>query len=308
MEPWSFVHINDTQPGSPRSYRFKPALLEQEQTAFDQIKRIGPDLILFGGDLTRDGVLHDFEYDEARQRIAAIGVPCHAIPGNMDVGNKRSGVDAPFDNSHSTEWEMTSQRMGAFAARFGEFPWTFVHKGVRFTGYYEAVVGSGLPEEETLWRFLENLASLPHEREHVVVNHYAMFIEDMNEPNFDITRKDHYLGWYFGINQPHRGRLFDLMKRAGVTMVFSGHIHCRCPVRVIEGMRFYKTAATSFPQWVDQFPGGDGTLGFYRCDVSDTGITPVFVPLEKVSTDTRSYGPGGHPRPEKRDYSLAWVK
>ena len=33
----------------------------------------------------------------------------------------------------------------------------------------------------------------------------------------------------------------------------------------------------------------------------------TFAPLEKVS-DQEGYGPGGHPAPEARDYSLAWEK
>ena len=49
------------------------------------------------------------------------------------------------------------------------------------------------------------------------------------------------------------------------------------------------------------------TKGFMRYDVSDSGIAGDFVPLESVSTK-RGYGPGGHPPPEDRDYSLAWER
>ena len=54
--------------------------------------------------------------------------------------------------------------------------------------------------------------------------------------------------------------------------------------------------------------GGDPTLGFYRFDVTDAEITPTFIPLTEESQSTEGYGPGGHPRPEERDYSLAWEK
>ena len=33
-----------------------------------------------------------------------------------------------------------------------------------------------------------------------------------------------------------------------------------------------------------------------------------FIPLETVSKRTDGYGPGGHPKPGVRDYSLAWDK
>ena len=55
----------------------------------------------------------------------------------------------------------------------------------------------------------------------------------------------------------------------------------------------------------DRFPDGDARLGFYRFDVDEEGIRDIFIPLEKESAAEGAYGPGGHPRPEERDYSLA---
>ena len=49
-------------------------------------------------------------------------------------------------------------------------------------------------------------------------------------------------------------------------------------------------------------------MGFYVYDVDGKKMTRQFVPLEKVSKRTDGYGPGGHPKPEARDYSLAWEK
>ena len=62
------------------------------------------------------------------------------------------------------------------------------------------------------------------------------------------------------------------------------------------------------PQGVDRWADGDPTLGFYRFDVTDAGITDTFIPLTRESQSTAGYGPGGHPKPEERDYSLAWEK
>ena len=56
------------------------------------------------------------------------------------------------------------------------------------------------------------------------------------------------------------------------------------------------------------FPDGDARLGFYSFELSDAGIRDTFIPLEKESTAQGGYGPGGHPRPVERDYSLAWEK
>ena len=61
MQPWTFVHVTDIHVGSPKSFRFQPALNENWHTAREQILEIQPDLLLVGGDLTRDG-FSDFGY------------------------------------------------------------------------------------------------------------------------------------------------------------------------------------------------------------------------------------------------------
>lgn len=308
MEPWRFAHINDTQPGSPRSFRFRPAFLENEATAYAQIQRLQPELLLVGGDLTRDGVLHDFELAEAKLRLDALGLRYHAIPGNMDVGNKVAPTQGPFPDRDDMACNLTSAHLARFAHHFSSCPWTFVHRGVRFTGFYEAVAGSGLPEEAGLWQFLDQLSGLSNPGQHVVVTHYPLFIESPDEPSWPIREASTYHAWYFGVDAPVRRRLLERLKAAGVTVMISGHIHCRRPPQVFDGITFYKTPATCFGQWAERWPDGDTALGFTLFTVEPAGISATFVPLEHVSTNTNGYGPGGHPRPEQRDYQLAWVK
>lgn len=306
MTNWTFIHINDMQPGSPRSFRFRPAHLENQEMAFHQIKRLNPEWILVGGDLTRDGSLHDFELIEARERLDALGIPWRAIPGNMDTGNKYSKVQGARDDLDDLSLNVTSEQLQRFREHVGEFPWTFVHKNTRFTGFYEAVAGSRLPEEGVLWNFLESLATLPPATHHVVVTHYPLFLDHPHESNFDPTKKEEYKDWYFCIDQPQRGRIIELLKRANANIVLSGHIHCRRPPQSFDGIRYFKTAATSFGQYPKRWPDGDMTLGFYEFNVGNTSLEERFVPLEHISQRTDFYGPGGHPKPEERDYSLAW--
>lgn len=308
MNSWSFVHISDTQPGSPRSFRFNPAHRENQQTAYAQVRRLQPELILIGGDLTRDGALHDFELAQAKADLDALGLPYRAIPGNMDVGNKFTAVQGAQEDRDDIAANVRSESLERFARHFGPFPWSFIHRNVRFTGLYAAVAGSGLGEEERLWRFLEALPALARAEHHVVVMHYALFLERMDEPVPPITDPQRYSEWYFSIGHPHRERLFEGLHRAEADIVLSGHIHCRRPVQVIDGIRFYKAAATSFPQWADRWDDGDAMLGFYQFDVTQHGITDTFIPLEQISTRTDGYGPGGHPSPAERDYALAWER
>ena len=91
MESWSFLHICDIQPGSPRSFRFNQRNMGNWQTAYRQIQGITDvDLLLVGGDLTRDGALHDFEYEVAKRELDALPYPHYAVPGNMDTCNKHT--------------------------------------------------------------------------------------------------------------------------------------------------------------------------------------------------------------------------
>ncbi|MDA1143098.1 MAG: metallophosphoesterase [Planctomycetota bacterium] len=306
MKNWTFLHACDMQPGSPRSFRFNPRFMENWQTAFSQLKNMEADLLLVGGDLTRDGTLHDFEFEAIRNELTQLPYPTHCIPGNMDVGNKFSDIEG-FTERDDPSLNATADALDRFTRFFGEFPWSFTHKNVRFSGFYAALAGSELPHEERMWTWLEQeLPSLPKAEHHVMTMHYPLFIDRPDEPTWDITKKEEYTHWYFSIDEPHRSRIFNAFKSTDVGIVFSGHIHCRRPVQIFDGIRFYKCAGIGFPQWGNQWEDGDPTLGFYKCDVSQAGIKETFIPLESESTAEGAYGPGGHPKPEERDYSLAW--
>jgi len=305
MTSWTFVHAADIHVGSPRSYRFRPGWNENWATARRQIVGLNPDLLLVGGDVARDGNIHDYELAQVRASLDAAGVPWRCVPGNMDTGNKHAEINSRTDRD-DVALNVTDAQLDRFAQIMQPFPWTFVHKTVRFSGCYAAVAGTGLRHEQRLWQWLAELQKLPSTRHHVMLMHYALFVENIDEPNYSISDAEHYSDWYFGIDQPYRGRLFEQFKAARVDLVITGHIHCRRPTQTVDGVRFYYGASTAFPQWGDRWPDGDDTLGFYRFDVHSSGIDCSFVPVNPVSANVDGYGPGGHPKPEMRDYSLAW--
>jgi hypothetical protein len=306
MQPWTFVHATDIHVGSPRSYRFQPAWNENWQTARRQIVEIEPELLLLGGDLARDGNIHRFELEAVRADLDALPFPCRIAAGNMDTGNKHTDTSGTRGDRNDIDLNMTSENLANFRDVFGPTEWTLVHRNARFTGVCDMIAGSGLPEEEPFWNWVEALADLPRADHHVWLMHSALFVEDLHEPNFDITDADHYTDWYFGVDEPHRGRLFEAMRASGVDLVLSGHVHCRKEFRQ-EGVHLVIGPSTAFSQWGDRWPDGDPTLGFLRCDVTPADIAVTFVPLSHTSS-AGGYGPGGHPRPDQRDYSLAWVK
>lgn len=309
MEPWTFVHVADPQPGSPRSYRYNPSWIKNWIEAKQQILEIQPDLLLVGGDLTRDGTLHRYELEAMRTELDSLPFPVYVVPGNMDVGNKHT--DSPHPHRGPTQCtdrmlNVTSAQLQQFASVFGPLWWSVDHKGVRFSGFADVVVNSGLPEEVEFWRWAEEQCRRPPARHHVWVLHYALFSERPDEPNWDIEDPAQYQDWYFTIDQPGRGRLLDLFVATGADLVLSGHVHCH-KVSNAKGIRFEIAPATSFPQWAKRWPDGDPTLGFLRYEVRDEGIRGDLVPLRR-SYNLVGYGPGGHPLPHLRDYTLAWER
>ncbi|MBT3343709.1 MAG: hypothetical protein HN404_11985 [Gemmatimonadetes bacterium] len=306
---WHFLHVCDLQPGSHRSFRCNPRYIENGRTAYRQLQGMGDaDLLLVGGDLTRDGSIHDFELEEARAQLDALPYPHYAIPGNMDSGNKyapRPGGTGRDDPALMME----AAQLDNFSRYFGEMPWSFAHKDVRFSGFYAAVAGTGFPHEQRMWQWLEEeLPSLPPAKHHVMTMHYMLFFDRPEEPTWDLMKEEEYYRWYSTIDEPHRSRMLEAFKRAKVEIVLSGHIHCRRPEQVVDGIRFYRAAGIAMPQQPNAWPNADPRLGFYRFDVEEEGIRDTFIPLDHESTAEGNYGLGGHPPAETRDYTIALEK
>ncbi len=309
---WTFLHAADSHLGTPRSYRFRPAINQRWAAIKRQMAASGAELLLHGGDLTRDGQTHEFEYAQAREDLDTLPFPTFVIPGNMDVGNKHATRNGNKSrNPHNWDWHdpdlnMTGPRLDLFASYFGPIHWSFMFRNVRFTGFYAAVAGSGLPQETRLWRLLDRLAELPSARHHVAMMHYWPFMEHPGEPAWDLTDPDQYDNWYFSIDPPHRQRLWECLQAARVDILFCGHVHTGRPVQVVDGIRLYRVqAAGNSAQLVARWPEADPTYGFHRCRVSETGIDVEFVAGDDQCDEFDSYGPWGHPEVHERDYSVA---
>ena len=310
---WTFLHVNDSHMGTARSYRFRPAINQRWAAIKAQIAATPADLLLHGGDLTRDGQTHEFEIAQARQDLEVLPFPTHVIPGNMDVGNKHTQVNGAkkrWDPQglgwHDPDLNMTAERLDLFASYFGDLQWSFIHKQVRFTGFYAALAGTGLPQEEVFWEFMQSLPDLPDVRHHVAVMHYWLFMEDPKEKDWDLTDAEEYDNWYFSISPPHRQRIWEILKKAGVEILFCGHVHTGRPVQEVDGIRIFRTqAAGNTAQLTDRWEEVDTRFGFHRCDVTDEGIDVSFVVGDDQCEEFGTYGPLGHPPVQERDYSVA---
>ena len=305
LPPWTFIHIADMQPGSPKSFRFRPAWLENWHAARRQIISLNPDFLLIGGDVTRDGAIHPWELEDMKVDLDAMAIPYHVVPGNMDTGNKHTDRQGPYPDRDDVSLNITSEHLANWTRVFGDWKWSFTHKNLRVSGFCDMIVNSGLPEERDLWSWLDAQRALPRAEHHLWLMHYALFTNTPDEPNWNITRKDQYHDWYFSIDLPGRQRLLDVFRDTGATRVITGHIHCRKDMTA-HNIAFDLAPTTASGQWAQRWPDGDTTLGFLQYRVEGKTIDKQFIPLENPSTRTDGYGPGGHPLPTARDYSLAW--
>ena len=299
-DSWKFVHITDIHIGSPKSYRFAPAWNEQWETAARQIKAIAPDLVLVGGDITRDGDTEPEQFANSIEQLNTLGIPWHLIPGNMDTGNKITDRDGAQPDRKDTQLNITEENLQIFKDQAAPFPWTFTHRGIRFSGCYEIIKDTALPSATELDRFLAELSELPKAEHHIMLNHYPLFVDEIDERHYDITDKQGYLAWYFGVDPEPRKHLIEAYQAAGVTHVLSGHIHCRRPPITHDGITYIKGASTAMKQFGDRWPDGDDALGFQVFTVTPNGIEFEFHPLTRESTRNDGWGPGGHPQGAKR--------
>ena len=302
-----FICAADMQPGSPRSFRYKPAYAENWQTAKKQIMQRNPEFLLIAGDVTRDGSIHLWELEEMKKDLDGMGMPYYVIPGNMDTGNKHTDRQGAWIDRDDIALNITSNQVQQFETVFGPSTWTCDFGNVRVSGFCDMLIGSGLPEEQELWKWLEEQAQRPNSEHSIWLMHYAMFIDSPDEPVFDISSSEQYSDWYFCVDQGCRDRLLDLFRKAGATRIITGHIHCRQEY-VVDEIHFDLAPGIAMSQWGDRWPDGDDTLGFLEYTVEGSRIEKTFIPLEKVSLRTDGYGQGGHPKAETRDYSLAWEK
>ena len=293
QDEWTFIHVSDIHVGSPRSFRFQPAWNDNWHTARQQIVDLAPDFLLVGGDLTRDGDTHHEELISIKNDLDALPFPAHVIPGNHETGGKiQSGYPASINETS----------IALFQSVFGPSEWSFVHKGVRFSGLNAFLLGSGLPAEAKLLRWLEAQTLLAPQLAHVWIIHPALFIDTLDEPDYEPVND--LTPWYFGMDFHERQLLMNVFQETGTTHVITGHIHCRRTV-IANNITFHLAPSTAFSLWGDRWDDGDDSLGFLSFTVLHGDIRADFVPLAFPSSAT-GYGPGGNPPHTGRDYSVAW--
>lgn len=174
----------------------------------DEVNAAGVDAVLIGGDLTQDGSVA--QMGRFAEAVKALHAPViRYVPGNHDVGQKAS----------VGKTSLGPGRLKSYEDHFGPLYFSAeLAPGLRVVGITSSLFGSGLPQEQAQWEFLEKeLPTAGAESARTVtllLSHYPPIAKSTGEPDE-----------YFNIDREPRGRLLKLLDAAGVRTMLAGHLH-----------------------------------------------------------------------------------
>ena len=163
-----------------------------------------PDLIVHTGDVTVDGA--DVEEDMAycASILPACSAPVLCVPGNHDVGEANIRFQP-----------VNGERIARWRRHFGPDQWWHDIDGWRSSASIPSILGSGDPEEERQFAWLERTLDEADGRGLAWFLHQPLFLAEPDEGDTG----------YWGVKPVPRKRLLELVDRYKVALVASGHVH-----------------------------------------------------------------------------------
>lgn len=277
---FTFAIISDTHvrpPGGDDSSPFPVNLRANARArhAVHEIARHAPDFTMHLGDMVHPmPSLPTFApaAEEAKRILTPLMPNLHFVPGNHDVGDKPlKGLPAEFASEHS---------LAIYDEQFGASWHAFERHGCRFVIVNSSLINRGIDAEARQWAWLEReLPAGGTGKRTFVFIHYPPFITTSDEPSH-----------YDNLDAPGRARLLELLRRADVEAVFSGHVHHFFFNR-LGSMKLYVLPPTSFirQDYAELFPvspadefGRDdrGKYGWTLVDVLPHGHRVRIVPTD----------------------------
>ncbi|MFQ6133676.1 MAG: metallophosphoesterase family protein [Armatimonadota bacterium] len=257
-----FIHLSDTHV-SPLEPEFN---LRAHQAVREAIA-LEPAFAIVTGDLTQHGTREDFA--TLSELLDAFDVPVHVMPGNHDVGNKRSGY---------TDDHVTSERLALYEELAGPRYYSCEYDGLHFSCLDSNVLNSGLPTEREQMEWLaQDLAAAHDARYRIVITHYPLFWDSLEEELGENSG-------YYTVEDPARSELAALLADHDVSQYLAGHVH-----QLLEGVhrttRFVTAPATSFSVTPDQ-----SLIGYRLVEVDENGLHCQFRQL-RLPADFRAEPP-----------------
>ncbi len=228
------------------------------------VKSQKPDLVIHTGDVTVDGADVEEDMTYCAAALPALRAPVFCVPGNHDVGEANS----PFQ-------PVNGERIARWRRHFGPDYWSHDIDRWRLVGLNSLVLGSGDPEEERQFAWLERTFE---EREGRRV---AWF---MHQPLFVAVPEEGDTG-YWGVKPAPRARLLKLIDRHEVALVASGHLH-KANDHHVNGTRFIWGPSSGFVVGPDLQPemAGEKRLGAVHYDFGPDGFTAAISDVEGLHT------------------------
>jgi 3',5'-cyclic AMP phosphodiesterase CpdA len=218
----------------------------------ERLQSLNPEFVIIPGD-----VLENWSEENAAlyQRMTEdYPLPIHIIPGNHDVGQKRTP---------DGKGTITSETVKRWNKVFGQDRFAFEYEDCLFIGINNVLLASGLPEEkeQEAW-FRGRLKEAVNARVFVFC-HYPFFLRHPGETE----------GGYWTVETPARAKWLQMFSDHGILAVWNGHLH-RFNDAEWKGIAFITTPATSFSCAADK-----GLTGFRIVRVTDDGWQHEFVDL-----------------------------
>jgi len=195
--------------------------------ARDAADAAGAEAVVVNGDLCINGPDSDAEMAFAARVLAGLATPVLALPGNHDVGDEPPGQDA--------DQIIDEQRLARWDGCFGTDRFLRDIGAWRVIGVNAQLIGSGLAREEEQDDWLDDAMATAGGRQLALVLHKPLFVEHAQEAAPTVS----------SINPAPRAPLMDRLRRGGVRMVVSGHLHARRD-RVVDGIRHVWLPALAF--------------------------------------------------------------
>jgi 3',5'-cyclic AMP phosphodiesterase CpdA len=197
------------------------------RTARDAADAAGAEAVVVNGDLCINGPDSDAEMAFAARALAGFATPVLPLPGNHDVGDEPPGQDPNqiIDEARLARWD----------AAFGTDRFVRDVGAWRIVGVNAQLLGAGLAREAEQEAWLVECLATAGARRIALVLHKPLFLDAEDEGPASVSC----------ITPQPRAALLALLRRHGVAMVISGHLHSTRD-RVVEGIRHLWLPATSF--------------------------------------------------------------
>ena len=174
----------------------------------DHVTATGPDLVVHVGDISTDGEVVPDDLDYSRRQLDRVPAPLVAVPGNHDVGD---GAAWTYDGAAA----IGADTLRPYRATFGPDRFSVPAGRWRLLGLDAQLLGSGEPEEDDQWAWLDDeIRRVPPATPVGLVLHKPLVPVDG-----DRDRPGRY------VPEPARGRLLALLAGVDSRVVVSGHVH-----------------------------------------------------------------------------------